>query len=171
MTASVVAEGENYRIELDGAIAHCRVWSRPDLDFEAGARLAAQKVLICSSLASGDARGLLFDLREAPKVIGPKTQNSLIQILAAWEHAGRPIAVIVSPASLQRLQLSRLAREAAPQHAEIFVDFDLAREWLGARLRGAPTAPPTRRSRPAAPSSPALERRTPRPAGPIKPRG
>jgi hypothetical protein len=170
VTASVVAEGDNYRIELDGDIAHCRVWSRPDLDLQAGARLAAEKVLICSSLANGDARALLFDLRDAPKVTGPKTQNSLAQILAAWEAAERPIAVIVSPASLQKLQLSRLAREAAPRHAEIFVDLDLAREWLGACLRGAPKAQPARRSTPAARPSPALERGSSPPAGASKPR-
>jgi hypothetical protein len=168
MAMSLVEEGDNYRIELDGGVAHCRVWSRPDLDFEAGARLAAKKVAICSSLATSAARGLLFDLRDAPKVTGPKTQKSIEQILAAWESAGRPIAVIVSPASLQRLQLSRLARDAAPRHAEIFVDLDLAREWLSARLSGAQPARPAVRSKPAAKPSLAVERGTSLPAGAVK---
>ena len=137
----MLEEGENYRVELDGDVAHCRVWSRPDLDSEAGARLAAQKVAICRSLATGRASGMLFDLREAPKVTGPKTQKSLDLILAAWESAARPIAIIVSPTSMQKLQLSRLARDAAPEHAEVFVDFELARQWLKARLLGRHTGP------------------------------
>src|SRR5262245_26028571 len=80
---TTVEVGENYCVELDGEIASCRVWSRPDLDSETGARLAAQKVAICRSLAQGPALGMLFDLREAPRVTGPKTQNSLSQIMSA----------------------------------------------------------------------------------------
>jgi hypothetical protein len=130
---SILAQGDNYCVELDGAIASCRVWSRPDLDCDTGARLAAQKVAICRSLAAGEARGMLFDLRDAPKVTGPKTQKSLGSILEAWELRGRPIAIVVSPASLQKLQLARIARDAAPRHAEVFVDVEQARAWLERR--------------------------------------
>ena len=168
MSALVVEEGGNYRVELDGDVAHCRVWSRPDLDFAAGARLAEQKVAICRSLATGEARGLLFDLREAPKVTGPKTQASLEQILSAWESAARPVAVIVSPASLQKLQLSRLARDSAPRHAEVFVDFELARQWLKARLSARPTAAASARATLAAKPNRALGRAASLPAGIVK---
>ena len=128
--AKLVEEGDNYRVELDGGVALCRVWSRPDLDFETGARLAAKKVEICRRLAAGEARALLFDLRDAPKVTGPKTQRALEQIIGAWESAARPIAVVVSPASLQKLQLTRIAKEVAPNHSEVFLDLDQARAWV-----------------------------------------
>jgi len=139
VSKSIVKEGDNYRVELDGDIAHCTVWSRPDLTSETGAQLAAEKVAICSALTS-TALGLLFDLREAPKVTGPRTQNSLELLIGAWETAARPIAILVGPAPMQRLQLTRLARAAAPRHGEVFVEFALALEWLEQRLP-ARTAP------------------------------
>jgi hypothetical protein len=133
---AVLETGDNYSVELDGHVARCRVWSRPDLDFEAGARLAAKKVAICRSLAAGtEARGMLFDLRDAPKVTGPKTQQSLGLIIGVWESAGRPIAILVSPASLQKLQLTRIARDAAPRQAEVFVELEAAEAWLERRFR------------------------------------
>ena len=137
---SILEEDDNYRVELNGDVAVCKVWSRPDLDSETGARLAAKKVVICRSLAAGQALGLIFDLREAPKVTGPKTQKSLELIMGAWEAAARPIAIIVSPASMQKLQLTRIARDAAPRYAEVFLDVDLARQWLERRLSGAQPA-------------------------------
>jgi hypothetical protein len=134
VSKSILEEGDNYRVELDAGVAVCTVWSRPDLDFETGAQLAAQKVTLCRSLAAGPALGFLFDLREAPKVTGPKTQASLELIVGIWEAAARPIAIIVNPASMQKLQLTRIARDAGPRHAEVFIDFELAREWLQRRL-------------------------------------
>jgi hypothetical protein len=143
---SILEEGDNYRVELDGDVAVCTVWSRADLDFETGARLAAKKVAICGSLAAGPALGLLFDLREAPKVTGPKTQKSLELLIGAWETAARPIAILVSPASMQKLQLTRIAREAAPRHSQVFLDLELARQWLEHRLPGAQPAVPANRA-------------------------
>jgi hypothetical protein len=138
---SILEEGDNYRVELDGSVALCRVWARPDLDFETGAQLAEKKVAICRSLAVGPALGLLFDLRDAPKVTGPKTQKALELIMGAWEAAARPIAIIVSPASMQKLQLSRIVRDAAPQHGEVFIDLERGRKWIDSRL-------PVRHTRP-----------------------
>jgi hypothetical protein len=154
--ASVKVEvGDNYCVELDGNFATCRVWSRPDLDFQTGARLAAQKVAICRALAARlEARGMLFDLRDAPKVTGPKTQESLSLILEAWEAAARPIAIVVTPASMQKLQLTRLAGAAAPRHAEVFVDVDEARAWIEQRIRA--RRQPHTHSR-VAPPAPALQ--------------
>lgn len=163
--ARLVEEGDNYRVELDGRVALCRVWARPDLDFETGARLAAQKVEICRRLAAGEARALLFDLREAPKVTGPKTQKALELIIGVWESAARPIAIIVSPASLQKLQLSRIAKEAAPTQSEVFLDFDQARAWVDQRVALASRAPLRRPSHPTAPKAPSMR------AAPGKQRG
>ncbi|HVZ31170.1 MAG TPA: hypothetical protein VG963_02015 [Polyangiaceae bacterium] len=134
MTKSIHARGDNYCIELDGGVARCRVWSRPDLDFETGARLAAEKVSVIRTLAAGLATSMLFDLRDAPKVTGPKTQHALAQILRCWEVAAKPIAVLVSPASMQKLQLTRIASDVAPVHAAIFVELEEAEVWLVTRV-------------------------------------
>jgi len=150
VSKSILEEGDNYRVELNGNVAVCTVWSRPDLDSERGAQLAAKKVVICSSLATGPALGLIFDLREAPKVTGPKTQKSLELIIGAWQAAARPIAIIVSLASLQKLQLTRIARDAAPQHAEVFIDLELGHQWIERRLRERRTEPQTRIAEPLA---------------------
>jgi len=151
VTKSILEEGDNYRLELDDArIAHCTVWVRPDLDFEAGARLAARTAAVCSALCAGQARGMLFDLREAPKVTGPKTQQSLKELLGAWEAAARPVAIIVTPASMQMLQITRLARDAAPRHAEVFVEPELALQWLALRLPRRSTQPQSPPLEPAA---------------------
>lgn len=141
MAKAILAEGDNYRVELDGDVALCIVWSRPDLDSETGARLAAQKVAICGALATGPALGLIFDLREAPKVTGPKTQQSLALLIGAWEAAARPLAIVVSSASLQKLQLTRIARDAGPLHAAIFLDLERAQRWLQRRLSERRTRP------------------------------
>lgn len=134
MTKSIHARGDNYCIEIDGGVARCRVWSRPDLDFETGARLAAEKVSLVRTLAAGLASSMLFDLREAPKVTGPKTQYALAQILRCWEVAAKPIAVLVSSASMQKLQLTRIAGDVAPLHAAIFTELEAAEVWLLQRV-------------------------------------
>jgi hypothetical protein len=77
---------------------------------------------------------MLFDLRDAPKVTGPKTQKALELIIGAWEAAARPIAIVVSPASMQRLQLSRIAKDVAANHSEVFLELDQARLWIEQRL-------------------------------------
>jgi hypothetical protein len=169
VSKSILEEGDNYRVELDAGVALCTVWGRPDLDFETGARLAAHKVTICRSLAAGPALGFLFDLREAPKVTGPKTQASLEQIVGIWEAAARPIAIIVSPASMQKLQLTRIARDAGPRHAEVFIDFELAREWLQRRLPARRTEAP--RARAASVPAGANPEAPPTPTQPSPPEG
>jgi hypothetical protein len=128
------AEGENYSIDLEGARARCRVWSRPDLDSGQGAALAVEKIALFQRLAQGDTRDMLFDLAEAPAVTGPKTQEALGQMLATWEQAGKPIALLSGPLSIQQLQLRRLVATYAPQRGALFTSLEDAREWLDSRV-------------------------------------
>ena len=83
-------------------------------------------------LAQGEAREMLFDLTEAPAVTGPKTQEALGQMLATWEQAGKPIALLSGPLSIQQLQLRRLVATYAPRHGALFTSLDEARAWLDA---------------------------------------
>ena len=123
------AEGNNYEIALEGTLARCRVWRRPDLSLEQGADCAREKVAHFRALAGGGAKAMLFDLSEAPVVAGPKSQAALGEMFNAFERANKPIA-IVSRAGMQELQLSRLATEQAPTHGRVFTDRDAALRWL-----------------------------------------
>jgi hypothetical protein len=128
------AEGANYSIDLDGRIAVCRVWSRPDLDSAAGAQLAIDKIALFQRLAAGVTLGLLFDLSQAPVVTGPKTQDALGAMMQAWQSAGKPAALVSGPNSIQQLQLRRLISMFAPDQGALFGAVDEASTWLESRL-------------------------------------
>lgn len=129
------AAGQNYSIDLEGSRARCRVWSRPDLDSAQGAKLAVEKIALFQRLAQGDTQDMLFDLAQAPAVTGPKTQEALGQMLAAWEQAGKSIVVLSGPLSIQQLQLRRLVATYAPQQGALFTTIDEANAWLDARAQ------------------------------------
>ncbi|HEY6557469.1 MAG TPA: hypothetical protein VI072_09350 [Polyangiaceae bacterium] len=132
----VYAEGGNYRIELDQSTAYCRVWSRPDVDSQAGASFALEKIAHFQALARGQAERMILDLMDAPPVAGPKTQEALGAMLASWEAARRPIALVVGDNKVQLLQLKRLTVSHAPHYGRVFSDLDLARDWLSTLQQG-----------------------------------
>ncbi len=132
----VYAEGGNYRIELDQSTAYCRVWSRPDVDSQTGAGFALEKIAHFQALARGQAECMILDLMDAPPVAGPKTQEALGEMLAAWEVTRRPIALVVGDNKVQLLQLKRLVVSHAPQCGRVFSSLALARDWLRARREG-----------------------------------
>jgi hypothetical protein len=114
------AEGGNYRIDLQAGVATCRVWRRPDVDAQTGAAFAREKIAHFEALAEGPARAMIFDLRDAPPVTGPKTQEALGRMLAPFERAGRPVAVLVGDHAIQKLQMQRLVETAAPTQGRVF---------------------------------------------------
>jgi hypothetical protein len=129
------AEGLNYQIDLDGSMATCRVWSRPDLDSAQGAAAAIEKVTHFRRLAQGSATSMLFDLTQAPAVTGPKTQQALGEMLRSWQAAGKPVAVLIGTNSIQQLQLRRLLATFAPDQASLFVSLEEATAWLESKQR------------------------------------
>ncbi|HJL18573.1 MAG TPA: hypothetical protein RMH99_23130 [Sandaracinaceae bacterium LLY-WYZ-13_1] len=133
--AELYAEGGNYRIELDDGIASCRVWRRPDVDAETGAAFAREKIAHFRALAVGRGRGMVFDLREAPPVTGPKTQEAVGQMFSAFESHHKPIAVVVGGKAVQKLQMKRLVGDTAPKHGAVFQDLDEAMAHVRASLR------------------------------------
>ena len=130
---TLYAEGGNYRIELDASIATCRVWRRPDVDAETGAAFAKEKVAHFDALARGVARALIFDLRDAPPVTGPKTQEAIGLMISTFERVRRRVAIVSGPSATQRLQLPRIVDAAAPRSGRVFASADDARAWLVAR--------------------------------------
>ena len=134
--AALYAEGGNYRIELDDKTAHCRVWTRPDVDSQTGAGYAREKIGHFQALARGLADCMILDLIDAPPVAGPKTQEAIGEMLDAWEFARRPIALVAGDNKVQVLQLKRLAAQHAPRFCGVFVELEAAREWLRQLGRG-----------------------------------
>lgn len=128
---TVYAEGGNYRIELDEGIARCVVWRRPDVDGATGAAWAMEKIGHFRALARGPARALLFDLRQAPPVTGPKTQEALGQMLESFERMRRPVAVLVGDHAVQKLQLQRVVSQSCPSVGAVFDDEGAAARHVG----------------------------------------
>ena len=140
MTTQRFAEGKNYEIDVTGALAICRVWSRPDLDSTEGARLAAEKIGLFQRLAASSVQGMLLDLSRAPPVTGAKTQESLGAMLKAWHDAAKYVAVVAASHSMQQLQLRRIVTTFAPSYGKLFDVARQAEQWL-AEKRPQPAAP------------------------------
>ncbi len=130
---SRLTEGDDYSIDREGSLVLCRVWSRPDLSSSDGAELARQKIGWFRRLAISDARALLFDLSEAPRVTGPQTEQALGEMIAAWAKVGKPVAVVTGGASIQRMQLQRVLDGAAAKRGRLFSSSETARTWLASQ--------------------------------------
>ena len=122
--------GENYEIEVHGRRATARVWKRPDLDSAEGARNAAVMVTKLTELASS-VDSLVFDLREAPVIAGPRTVDALGVLFSSYEQAGARIAVIASNEPLQTLQFRRLLSTYAPTTGQLTLSTSEAEAWAG----------------------------------------
>src|SRR5690348_10415127 len=114
-----IGEGGNYEITLHRGVAVCRIWKRPDVTREEGARYAEDMVRAMGATALGPrsvAKAAILDMSEAPTSWGPATEASLGQILADWERSGRRIAVQMATDPVQGLLLRRMCKERAPTH-------------------------------------------------------
>ena len=127
------AEGMNYQIDVQGVLATCRVWSRPDLDSTQGAQLAHEKIGLFRKLAASAVQGLLLDLSRAPRVTGAKTQDALGAMLKAWQDAAKYVAVVTTTHSMQQLQLRRIIATFAPDYGRLFDVAEQAEAWLAAK--------------------------------------
>lgn len=126
------AAGANYRIVLEGAVARCVVWSRPDLSSEEGAACAEEKIAHFQKLSStAEPRAMILDLEQAPAVTGPRTQLALASLLLAFEQAGKPVAVVVGTSPTQQMQLARLIEENAPRHGKVVSSMLEATQFVG----------------------------------------
>ena len=125
-----VLTGRNFEIRTSGGVADCRVWRRPDLSREEGAKCGDE---LCEALAalatSNQVKALVLDLHEAPPP-GPLTQRAIERLMRAAETAARPVAVVCSSDALQRMQLRRIVTESAPKQGRVFEDGGEARTWV-----------------------------------------
>ena len=115
---ALLGSGGNYEIQLTRGLAICRVWKRPDVTREEGARYAEEMVRTMAETAAGmrsAGKAAILDLSAAPSSWGPATEASLGRILADWERSQRRIAVQMSEDPIQGLLIRRMCREHAPR--------------------------------------------------------
>ena len=127
------ASGGNYRIELVDGLVRWLIWARPDVDSTTGARFAEEQVAHSSALAIGASRGLLFDLSQAPTVMGPRTQMAITATLVPWERVRKRVGVVISDNAMQRLQWERIVREHVVKSGRVFTAEPAALSWAGSR--------------------------------------
>jgi hypothetical protein len=133
------ADGGNHSFELREGLAYCRVWQRPDVDSATGAKWAREMIGHFEQLALAS-RGIVVDLTDAPPVNGPRTQDALGRMLHSFERARRPVAIVVGPNAMQRLQLQRIIEDEAPTQAKLFDSESTATHWILTQGRGRPSA-------------------------------
>lgn len=130
---NIFADGKNFRIVLEHGIAIWTVWRRPDLDSTEGAELAEQQAAEAAKLVASGVAGLLFDVRSAPDVAGPRTQAALGDLLAQFERRKLPVAVVVE-SPLQSLQFGRLVADHLPTMGTVTTSFVEAEDRLHERV-------------------------------------
>jgi hypothetical protein len=134
----VYESGGNFEIAIERGVATCRVWSRPDLSREDGARLALRNVEAFQRLA-GEAvtsvGAVVLDLRQAPSSWGSVTQSCLERMMAIMETAHRAIAVVCEN-ELQREQMRRIQKTHAKSQGMLFDSLDDAEAWALGRRPG-----------------------------------
>jgi hypothetical protein len=140
---SQVASGPNYSFDVDQGVAVCRVWQRRDLSMAEGAHCAEEMIGHFARLAQdSQLRGMIFDLSQAPPVVGPKTEQALTKMMSSFDVARRPIAVIAGDDTMRQLQLQRILATSAARYGKLCASIDDARAHLKA------TSVPPRSSRP-----------------------
>lgn len=141
----VLDHGGNYEIQLIRGLVICRVWKRPDVSREEGARYAEQMVQTMAETAAGMrsvGKAAILDLSEAPTSWGPATEASLSRILAAWERSQRRIAVQMSADPVQGLLIRRMCKLSARTHGMPVSSRLEAEQWIE---KGVPPARSSRR--------------------------
>lgn len=124
------------------------MWVRTDLTSEEGAKNAAQMVTYLREqvLRAGTKhRGVIFDVRRAPPVFGPKTRETLASLLSQCVRVGVRFAVITGESATQILQFRSLCADA-PALTRVFDSEPAAVQWLrGSSVGLAPVSRPSTR--------------------------
>ena len=68
-----------------------------------------------SAASRSESLGMLFDLRDAPFIAGPRTEAALTLMLAGWDQARKRCVIVLSDNPMQQLQMKRLVEKHAPR--------------------------------------------------------
>ena len=116
LSLPVVARGENFEVRADARVAVGRVWARPDLTREEGAKSAEQLMGHVAALIDTAGRAtFVLDVRDARMVLGARTFGALERMFAMAEAKGVRFVAWVSPDPLQRLDFVDLVARVAPR--------------------------------------------------------
>jgi hypothetical protein len=127
-----LAEGENHLISSRDGFAVCQIWTRPDLSSEEGAKNAQQMVSFMMDVVlrlGTNYRGIIFDVRRAPPVFGPKTRAVLAELLARSIERSVRLAIITGESATQVLQFRSLC-SGTPNMTQVFESEPAAVNWL-----------------------------------------
>jgi hypothetical protein len=131
--SALTITGEMFTISIEGPRAEIRIFRRPDLDSETGAKNAARISEEAGRLAGRGVRAVLLDLRDAPAIAGPKSVASMGAMMAGFAAAHMRVAILVPPDDAMKvLQFSRVVTEHAPRDARVIKDATEATKWLAA---------------------------------------
>jgi hypothetical protein len=123
--------GDMFSISIDGPRAQIRIWRRPDIDSDTGAKNAARIAEEGAKLPVRGVRAVLLDVKDAPAVAGPKSIASISVMMSAWAAARMRVAIFVgSDDAIKVLQFRRVVTEHAPRDARIITDAAEAAKWL-----------------------------------------
>lgn len=110
--ASLLDEGANYRLTLEGAAVVATVFRREELSSAEGADCAERMTrAIDAALVRPGVRSFVLDLFAAPLVMGPRTLATIGGIVRRAVVLGRDVRLVPGPSATGRLQLERLAKE------------------------------------------------------------
>jgi hypothetical protein len=124
----LIDEGENFRLAVWRGVAFCQVWRRPDVSDVEGTRFAAVLMNSLRALLTSrdhDVPGIVFDVREAPTISGPKTIALLSEAVETWALAEKRVAVLVGAVE-QRDQMRTLLDASAHGRGSVTDDVDAA---------------------------------------------
>jgi hypothetical protein len=130
----VWTEGENHRISIQGSIAYCQVWDPPGIDGRRRTELAADLSSAGRRMIERGLRplGLVLDLRRTQEPQDAPTRLALAALLAAWERARLPVAILTGSTSRSRTSLARLIEVHAPRQGRILDKLLTAEAWIQA---------------------------------------
>jgi hypothetical protein len=131
--SALTITGEMFTFSIDGPRAQIRIFRRPDLDSETGAKNAARISEEALKLPGRGVRAVLLDVRDAPVVAGPKSIASIAAMMAGFAAAHMKVAILVqADDALKVLQYTRVMTEHAPRDARVIKDVAEATKWLAA---------------------------------------
>src|SRR5438105_4967688 len=117
-----------WRVErTDSDVVVLTIRRRPELSRDDGAADVKRTVPIVLGLVD-DRGALVVDLRDAPPAWGPLTHKALVDAIAAWDVARRPVAVVAGAEAIARLGARSLVQEAAPRAGKVCATIDEAIE-------------------------------------------
>jgi hypothetical protein len=140
----VISGGGNFEIQLVRGIAVCRVWRRPDVTREEGARYAEKMVQLMTDAATGmriAGKAAILDMSDAPTSWGPATETALGRIFVEWERSRRRIAAQMSGDPVQSLLLRRMCRQHAPSFGVAVTTRAEAEQWIAKGISPSRSAP------------------------------